>query len=136
MFGLIVARRLLSVLIILQVVLGSAFQDTQAVLDGSFTESAPKVDDSAILAAINKYPDPVDAFISLRPESEAELAEPRFLKIFGEKEPQWMTEGDKLRLRRRGKKFMDVTDHQSFYEHQEVDAWAGKARESWFDLLV
>jgi leucyl aminopeptidase len=37
-----------------------------------------------------------------------------------------MTEGDKLRLRRQGKKFVDITDHEEFYAKQ-VDTLAGKA---------
>lgn len=36
---------------------------------------------------------------------------------------------DKLRLHRRGKKFMDITDHQDFYA-QQVDTLSGKASES------
>jgi hypothetical protein len=36
-------------------------------------------------------------------------SEQRFVKVFGEGEPRWMTELDKLRLRRVGKGFMDLT---------------------------
>ncbi|KAH8804604.1 peptidase family M28 [Xylogone sp. PMI_703] len=82
--------------------------------------------DTAILAALDMYADPVDALVSVQPERAAELAEPRLLHVSGERQPEWMTEGDKLRLRRRGKKFMDITDHQDFYA-QNVDAKAGKA---------
>ena len=76
-----------------------------------------------ILAALNTYPDPVDALVFLRPELTDELAEPRLLHVFGSDAPQWMTEGDKLRLRREGRKFKDITDYQD-----DVDVlWAGKA---------
>ena len=36
-----------------------------------------------------------------------------------------MTEGDKLRLRQRGKKFMDITEHQDFYAEQAMASFAG-----------
>ncbi|KAI0423869.1 peptidase family M28 [Xylaria sp. FL1042] len=98
-----------------QVVLGSP---------DSFDAGAPvhPVDD-AILVALDAYADPVDALVSLRPELADELASPRLLHVFGNDTPQWMTEGDKLRLRRQGRKFKDITDYQD-----DVDvSWAGKA---------
>jgi len=85
--------------------------------------------DKAILAALRTHADPVDALIALQPESAAALAEPRLLRVFGEEKPEWMTEGDKLRLRRAGNKFMDITDNEHFYSKQ-VNALAGKACES------
>ncbi|GAP86703.1 putative peptidase family M28 [Rosellinia necatrix] len=79
--------------------------------------------DDAILVAVQTHPDPVDALVSLRPELADELAEPRLLHVFGHGTPQWMTEGDKLRLRRNGRKFKDITDYQD-----EVASWrAGHA---------
>jgi len=86
--------------------------------------------DDAILAALKKYDDPVDALLFLQPESAAALAKPRLLHVFGEEKPQWLTEGDKMRLRRAGKKFMDVTDHEDFYSQQVDASTAGKACES------
>jgi leucyl aminopeptidase len=83
--------------------------------------------DPAILAALEQYPDPVDALVSLHPEAAEQLAEPRLLHISGESSAQWMTEGDKLRLKRQGKKFTDITDHEAFYKEQ-VNTLAGKAR--------
>ncbi|TFB02637.1 Leucine aminopeptidase 1 [Trichoderma ghanense] len=83
--------------------------------------------DPAILAALEKHSDPVDAFVSLHPEAAEELAQPRLLHVFGEPSAQWMTEGDKLRLKRQGKKFVDITDHEDFYKEQ-VHALAGEAR--------
>ncbi|KAK5626741.1 hypothetical protein RRF57_002456 [Xylaria bambusicola] len=99
---------------------------SQVVLDSqvSLENTIPvrSVDD-AVLTALDTYPDPVDALVSLRPELAQELAEPRLLHVFGHDTPQWMTEGDKLRLRRKGHGFKDITDYQ-----EEVDAsWAGKA---------
>ncbi|KAI1279001.1 peptidase family M28 [Xylaria sp. FL0933] len=79
--------------------------------------------DDAILAALNAHDDPVDALVSLRPELADELAEPRLLHVFVHETPQWMTEGDKLRLRRQGRKFKDIT---GFQEDADV-SWAGKA---------
>lgn len=89
------------------------------------TEPMHVVDDS-ILAALEAYPDPVDALISLQPESAAELFQPRLIHVFGEPEPKWRQEADKLRLRREGKKFMDITDHQDLYS-EPMTSWAGEA---------
>ncbi|KAF5515400.1 Leucine aminopeptidase 1 [Colletotrichum siamense] len=83
--------------------------------------------DESVLAALKAHPDPVDALLSLQPEKADKLAERRLLHVFGEKEPQWMTEGDKLRLRRKGKKFRDITNHQDLYAEDSVGAWSGKA---------
>lgn len=85
------------------------------------------VDDS-ILAALSAHSDPVDALLSLQPQMAAQLAEPRLIHVLGQPKPEWMTEGDKLHLRRERKKFMDITDHQDLYaESGSVNAWAGEA---------
>ncbi|KUI64257.1 Leucine aminopeptidase 1 [Cytospora mali] len=89
------------------------------------TEHVHVVDD-AIIDTLNTYSDPIEALISLQPESAAELFEPRLIHVFGSPEPKWMKEGDKLRLRREGKKFMDITDHQELYA-EPVNSWAGEA---------
>lgn len=86
-----------------------------------------------IVAALQQHDDPVDAFISLqeddgRADAEAVLSEPRLLRRMGERKAEWMTEGDKMRLRRDGIKFMDITDHKEFYEEQ-VDVLSGKPSE-------
>jgi leucyl aminopeptidase len=97
---------------------------------GPSQKTGATIDETTIFAALEKHEDPVAAWIALQPEREVELAEPRLLRVMGEQEaPVWMTEGDKMRLRRQGKKFMDVTDHQDFYD-QRVDAKAGKACKS------
>ncbi|KKY32732.1 putative peptidase family m28 [Diaporthe ampelina] len=82
--------------------------------------------DDTIRAALAAYPDPVDAMISLQPEMAAPLAESRLIHVLSEDKPRWMKEGDKLRLRQDGKKFMDITDHQELYA-DGVGAWSGKA---------
>lgn len=82
--------------------------------------------DESILAALAAHPDPVDAMISLQPEMVAQLAESRLIHVLGEKKPRWMKEGDKLRLRRDRKKFIDITDHQEMYA-DGVISWDGKA---------
>ena len=115
-------------------VLGSQFQNSQAILAPELPNPVPIVDE-AILAALKKHSDPVDALISLQPETAAEFAQPRLLHVFGENKPQWMTEGDKLRLRRQGKKFADITDHEEFYA-QQVDTMAGKASESFLSKVT
>lgn len=83
----------------------------------------------AIVAALKKYDDPVDAFVSLQPDMADTLAEPRLIHVHGEKMAEWMTEGDKLRLRRKGRKFRDITDFQELYA-DHVNTFAGKASKS------
>lgn len=90
--------------------------------------------DGRILAAIKNHPDPVAAYVSLqsediRAETEAVLAEPCLLQIMGAAKPEWMTEGDKMRLRRNGTDFMDITEHEEFYAEQVHDAAAEKPSE-------
>ncbi|TFK52279.1 Zn-dependent exopeptidase [Heliocybe sulcata] len=58
------------------------------------------------------YPDPVDLYKAVDPAGAADLDEPRLLRIPGLDGTQWMTEGDKLGLRRQGVKFIDVTETQ------------------------
>jgi hypothetical protein len=115
-------------------VFGSSFRDEQAVLapppdQGAQHTCAEHIVDQAVLAALKTHSDPVAALLSLQPESAAELAQPRLLHVIGEQAPEWMTEGDKLRLRRQGKKFVDITDHEEFYA-QQVGTLAGKASTS------
>ena len=85
------------------------------------------VSNEAIIAALQAYDDPVEALIALRPDAAAEMAQPRLLHLMGQKEPEWLTEGDKLRLRKKGKKFMDITDHSDFYDQQTETLVSGKA---------
>ncbi|KAH6638675.1 peptidase family M28 [Truncatella angustata] len=80
-----------------------------------------------LLQVVQAHKDPVDAYLALRPEAAEELAEPRLLHVLGEPEPKWMTNGDKMRLRRKEHKFMDVTDYQDMYTEQ-LGALSGKAK--------
>lgn len=95
----------------------------------------------SILYALDKYQDdPVAAMLSLKPELADQLAEPRLLEVAGE-EPVWMTEGDKMRLRREGKFFIDVTERQDVAGRRTGFAgFAGKASKSTqdakYDILV
>jgi leucyl aminopeptidase len=82
-----------------------------------------------ILAALRTHADPVDALVSLNPQAAAPLAAPRLLHIFGQEKAEWLTAGDKMRLRRAGQKFMDITDHEAFYSQQLEASTAGKACE-------
>ena len=111
-----------------QLVLSPPANDEPSAADAdvhTHTEQVHAVDD-AILAALNAHDDPVDALISLQPESAAELFEARLIHVFGEPKPEWMKEADKLRLRRQGKKFMDITNHQDLYA-EPMHSWAGEA---------
>ena len=104
----------------------------QVILVPSPVPASVHTVDEAILVALGTYADPVDALLCLQPESAASLAEPRLLHVFGQEKPEWLTEGDKLRLRRAGKKFMDITDHEDFCLQQVDASSAGKACESSF----
>lgn len=112
---------------------GSPLENSQTVLDHprEAHRSFPHHEiDNSVLAALEAHADPVDALVYLRPHLAAELAEPRLLHIAGEPSPAWMTEGDKMRLRRRNKKFVDITDHREFYARQLGAAYAGNARKT------
>ena len=123
-------------------ILGSAIHDSQAILSspssnaGNIDANTPveHVVDPAILSALKTHTDPVAALLSLQPDLKIDLAQPRLLHVSGEKKAEWMTEGDKMRLRRKGKKFVDITEHEEFYA-QQVDVESGKASE-YFSLLI
>ncbi|KAH8790530.1 peptidase family M28 [Hyaloscypha sp. PMI_1271] len=124
-------RSALVLLLSTRFALGASLQDKQAVLVPSpelpiANAQAEHVVDKAILAALKTHSDPVAALVSLQPELAADLAQERLLHVVGEQKPEWMTEGDKLRLRRRGKKFVDITDHEEFYA-QQAGILSGKA---------
>lgn len=109
-----------------QVVLAPQDNVNEPAIASSSEFNPEHVVDDSILAALAANPDPVDALISLRPEMAAQLSESRLIHVLGEDKPRWMKEGDKLRLRRNRKKFMDITDHQELYA-DGVGAWSGKA---------
>lgn len=104
--------------------IASATTEAQVPL-GHGSHHAP---DPAMLHALKLHPDPVDALIFLQPEMAKKLAEPRLLRIAGEKEARMLTEGDKMRLRRNHTKFADITDYQDLYD-DKFTTMAGKARE-------
>lgn len=118
-----------------QLAVASAVDGEQVVIaadtgsDGTAPARVHKADD-AVLAALKAHADPVDALIALQPEKADKLAERRLIHVFGEKKAEWMTEGDKLRLRRKGKKFRDITKHQDVYEDSSVGTLSGKASKS------
>ena len=111
--------------------LATALPDVQRVLapihppSGAARHHGDHSIHESILSAIESHTDPVTAFISLqdqddRAETETALAEPRLLRKLGSNKADWMTEGDKMRLRREGIRFMDITEHEDFYA-QQVD---------------
>jgi len=109
--------------------LGLAARDAQHVFapgPGIVTSTPEHAIDEAILDALKAHSDPVAALVSLRPDAAAELGQPRLLHVVGEEKPRWMTEGDKLRLRRSRRKFVDITDHEEFYAQQADASFAGK----------
>ena len=76
--------------------------------------------------------DPVFALLSLKPELAELMDEPRLIRVFGEDDVdqgRWMTEGDKLRLKRQRKGFMDITESQHLPNPSLV---TGKASQSKF----
>ncbi|KAH0835054.1 Zn-dependent exopeptidase [Lanmaoa asiatica] len=58
--------------------------------------------------------DPVEVMRLVDPVYAATLDEPRLLEVFGA-EPVWMTEGDKLRLKKKGLSFMDLTGREDIF---------------------
>jgi len=73
--------------------------------------------------------DPVAAMKVADPVYGAMLDEPRLLEIFGQPR-QWMTEGDKLRLKQEGLSFIDLTNFEEF----EVDSAFAEEVKSWPDI--
>lgn len=66
-----------------------------------------------IMSALEQFADPVDAMLALDSAQEEVLAEARYLEVFdgpgGQGQLKWLTEGDKLRLRRANIDFIDWT---------------------------
>ncbi|RSH93484.1 hypothetical protein EHS25_007840 [Saitozyma podzolica] len=75
------------------------------------------VDLERIQAILAQQTDPVEAMLLIDPSMAKELAEPRLLQLFNGKdaggEPKWMTEGDKMGLRRQGIDWIDLTGRDS-----------------------
>ncbi|ORY25532.1 hypothetical protein BCR39DRAFT_499090 [Naematelia encephala] len=109
--------------------LASPLYDAPSQLTLSTSSPSPRIHavPPSILAALEAYPDdPVEALLSLRPEMAQHLAEQRLLHVFEHGEPTWMTEGDKMRLRRLGLKFMDLTERRDLADGAN-QLMAGKA---------
>ncbi|TFK55290.1 Zn-dependent exopeptidase [Heliocybe sulcata] len=68
--------------------------------------------------------DPVELYKLVDPDGAADLNEPRLLKIWGEQEAEWLTEGDKLRLHRQGLKFTDITETRNLGQKNKVKVQA------------
>jgi hypothetical protein len=75
------------------------------------------VDLERIQAILAQQTDPVEAMLLIDPSMAKELAEQRLLQLFNGKdaggEPKWMTEGDKMGLRRQGIDWIDLTGRDS-----------------------
>ena len=65
-----------------------------------------------LLAAHNN--DPVEVIHLLDPVYAAILNEPRLVEVI-RTEAAWMTEGDKLRFKKQGLSFMDLTGHENLF---------------------
>lgn len=115
-----------ALLLVSPIGLCSPFQDQQTILGQPTRHVGKHAVDESILAAIKTHGDPVDALIALNPENAAGLAEPRLLQVIGREKPEWLTEGDKLRLHKLGQKFVDITDHEDSLS-QQFEVTAGKA---------
>lgn len=89
----------------------TASSQSQQVLQASGIE----VTETAIyrLLAVHND-DPVEVMRLLDPVYATTLDEPRLLEVFGA-EPVWMTEGDKLRLKKYGLSFMDLTGREDIF---------------------
>jgi hypothetical protein len=81
--------------------------------------------------------DVVGLLKELDPSIAEELDEPRFIWVFGDDEGQdgngveseggrWMTEGDKVVLRRQGKKFVDLTGREGRWSGDKSGSGSGE----------
>lgn len=62
--------------------------------------------------ALDNDPVEVTRLLHTGDASDFELDEPRLIQIMGRREKEWLTEGDKLRLRKDRIGFIDLTDFQ------------------------
>jgi leucyl aminopeptidase len=81
-----------------------------------FISSLPTTDESHLLSILSQHDDPVNAMISLDPASAPLLASSRLLEVMDGSGEKWLTEGDKLRLRRQGIDFIDLTGRYHLVE--------------------
>ncbi|EPQ50990.1 Zn-dependent exopeptidase [Gloeophyllum trabeum ATCC 11539] len=88
--------------------------DPQVVLDNAASVILDSILVDQLVQQLSlSHDDPVVLYRAVDPAGAADLDEPRLLQIAGDgNPPTWMTEGDKLRLRRAGLKFVDLTETQ------------------------
>jgi len=97
-----------------------SFVNQQAISPSSWLphhkpEHAQLVDPAILERLSSPDFDAIQLLKELEPARAHELDEPRFLHVFAEDHGRWMTEGDKINLRRQNKKFVDLTGR----EHRE-----------------
>jgi hypothetical protein len=84
---------------------------------GFVDTSSGYVDLEGIHAVLAEETDPVEAMLLIDPSMATKLAEPKLLQLFNGKdavgETKWMTEGDKMGLRRQGIDWIDLTGRDS-----------------------
>jgi hypothetical protein len=102
----------------------------------------PRLLDPALIKALTAPDadiefDVVGLLKELDPSIAEELDEPRFIWVFGDDEGQdgngveseggrWMTEGDKVVLRRQGKKFVDLTGREGRWSGDKSGSGSGE----------
>ena len=92
---------ILASLLLALAALSSALPPRSQLTYSSSSLASHHVVDEAIYSALERSNDPVDALLHLQPHLADELAERRLIRVLDdEEEDVWMTEGDKLRLRR------------------------------------
>ena len=91
---------LLTALLAILPAIAATVQPRSQLSFSSAALSSQHVIEESISRALEILPDPVEALLHLQPELAEELSEKRLIQVFGEDSAAWMTEGDKLRLRR------------------------------------
>lgn len=81
---------------------------SQQILRGNI--EITEADIKYLLATHND--DPVEVMRLIDPAHAEVLNEPRLIEVFGT-EPVWLTEGDKLRFKKQGLSFIDLTGHEN-----------------------
>lgn len=99
---------LLSISFVTSLVVASRQSPDQTIFVPSSSSFSPESFDASI--------DPVELYVSLQPEKKSEFSRPVLLQIAGSAaKPEWFTEGDKLRLRKEGIKFRDLTGFEDLF---------------------
>lgn len=98
--------------LLLHLVSASAFDSPQSLQILRGNVEIAEADIRHLLATHND--DPVEVMRLVDPGHAAILDEPRLLEVSGT-EPAWAMEGDKLRLRKQGLSFTDLTGHENLF---------------------